>query len=43
MKVVREVVRDEVMGTLKIRGGKSAGMDGIAVELLKNGAISIID
>ena len=32
------------MGTLrKMKGGKAAGMDGIAVEMLKNGCINIID
>ena len=32
------------MGALKkMKGGKAAGMDGIVVEMLKNGGISIID
>ena len=32
------------MGALKkIKGGKAAGMDGIVVEMLKKGGISIID
>ena len=35
-KVVREVVREEIMGTLKkVKGGKAAAMDGIVVEILK--------
>ena len=37
MTVVREVVREEIMGALKkIKGGKTAGMDGLVVEILKN-------
>ena len=32
------------MGALKkMKGGKAAGMDGIVVEMLKNGGISITD
>ena len=43
-RVVREVVREEIMGALKkITGGKVAGMDGIVVEMLNKGGISIID
>ena len=34
-RVVREVVREEIMGALKRRkGGKAAGMDGIVVKML---------
>ena len=36
--------RDEIMGALKkMKGGKAASMDGIMVEMLKNGGISITD
>ena len=43
-RVVREMVREEIMVTLKnMKGGKAVGMDGIVVEMLKNGGISIID
>ena len=42
--VVREVVREEIMGALKnMKGGKAAGMDDTVLEMLKNGGISIID
>ena len=42
-RVVREVVREEIMSALKkMIGGKAAGMDAIVVEMLKNGDISII-
>ena len=42
-RVVRKVVREEIMGALKkIKGGKAAGMDGTAVKS-KNEAICIID
>ena len=38
------MVREEIMGALKkMKGGKAAGMDGIVVEMLKKGGISIID
>ena len=44
VRLVREVVREEIMCALKeMKGGKTAGMDSIAVEMLKNGGISIID
>ena len=34
-RVVREVVREEIMGALKrVKGGKAAGMDGIVVKML---------
>ena len=34
-RVVREVVREEIMGALKrMKGGKAAGMDGIVVKML---------
>ena len=42
-KVVREVMREEKSGALKMKGGKASGMDGIVVEMLKNDGISIID
>ena len=43
-RVVRGVVREEIMGVLKkMKGGKEAGMDDIVVEMLKNGSISITD
>ena len=36
--------REEITGALKkMKGGKAAGMDGIVVEMLKNGGITIID
>ena len=43
MRVVREVVREEIRGALKkMKGDKAAGVDSIVV-MLKNGAIIIID
>ena len=37
MRIVREVVREEIIGALKkIKCGKTAGMDGFVVEMLKN-------
>ena len=37
-------MREEIISSLKkMERGKAAGMDGIAVEMLKNGGISIID
>ena len=43
-RVVREVVREEIVGALKkIKGGKAADMDDIMVDILKNGGISITD
>ena len=43
-RVVRRVVREEIMGALKkMKGCKAPGMDGIVVEMLKKGGISIID
>ena len=42
-RVVKEVVREEIMGALKkMKDSKAAGMDGIVVKMLKNGGISII-
>ena len=38
------MVREEIIDALKkVKSGKAAGMDGIVVEMLKNGGISIID
>ena len=43
-RVVRELMREEIMGTLKkMRSSKKPGLDGIMVKILKNGGISIID
>ena len=43
-RVVRKVVKEEIMGALKkMKNGRAAGMDGIVVGILKNGGISIID
>ena len=43
-RVIREMVREGIMGALKkMKGGKASGMDGIVIEMLKNGGISIID
>ena len=37
-------MREEISGALKkIKSAKAASMDGIVVEILKNGGISIID
>ena len=37
-------MRGEIIGALKkMKGSKAADMDGIVVEVLKNGGISIID
>ena len=37
------MLRKEIIGAIRKRkGGKAAGMDGIVVEILKNGGISII-
>ena len=44
MRVVREVLRAEIMGAVKkMKGGKAAGIYGIFVEMLKNGGICKID
>ena len=41
---VREVVREEIMVVLNVmKGGIAAVMDGIVVEMLKKGGISIVD
>ena len=43
-RVVREMETEEIIGELKkMKVGKAVGMDGIVVEMLKNGGISIID
>ena len=43
-RVFGEVVREEKMGSLKMmKGCKAAGVDGIVIEMLKNGGISIMD
>ena len=43
-RVVREMVREEIMDALKkMKGGKADGMDGIVVGKLKNGGIIITD
>ena len=43
-RVVKRVVREEIIGARKkVKGGKSAAMDGTVVEMLKNGVISITD
>ena len=35
-RIVREMVREEIMGALeKMKSGKAAGMDGIVVKMLK--------
>ena len=44
VRVVRKVVRKKMMRALKkIKGAKAAGMDGIVVEIWKNGGIVITD
>ena len=35
MRVISNVLRKEIMGALKMKGGKAASMDGIFVEVLK--------
>ena len=43
-KVVTEVVREKIIGALKkMKGGKAGVMDGIVIEMLNNGGISITD
>ena len=42
--VVREVVKEEIMGALKkMKRGKASDIDGIVAEMLNNLSISIID
>ena len=37
-------MREEIIGALKkMKSGKAAGMDGIVVEMLKNGSNNIIE
>ena len=37
-------MREEIVGALKkMKGGKAAGIDGIVVEILKSGSISLIN
>ena len=41
-RVIKEVVREEIMGVVKkMKGCKAVGMNGIVVEMLKNRGISI--
>ena len=43
-RVVRELVREEVIGPLKkVKRGKTKGLNGTKVEMLKSGGISIVD